>query len=45
MQSEFTALQVVIHDLLNELQARVFTNKKIFKLNNYIMETAKYLIL
>ena len=41
MQSEFNASQVAIHDLLNELEARVWTNKKMFQLNKYIIEMAK----
>ena len=41
MQSEFTALQVAIHDLLHELEIRVWTNKKISKLNKYIIVMAK----
>ena len=39
MQSEFTALQAAMHD--NELEARVWTNKNIFKLIKYITIMAK----
>ena len=42
MQSEFTALQVAIHDLSNELELLlVWTIKKILKLNKSIIEMAK----
>ena len=41
MQSEFIVLQVTIHDLLNELEARVWKSNKIFKLDKYIIKMAK----
>ena len=37
MQSEFTALQVALHDLTNSVE-QGFEQKRIFKLNNYIIK-------